>query len=98
MTKSLSSAATLDAGTLAAATPEAEPVARVLSRPRFALLIFAGVYPLVTCLLYAMQMVIADWALWQRTLLLVPLVVLTIIWGIIPFLHWRFSAFMHPPR
>ena len=72
--------------------------APVLSRPRFALLVFAGVYPLVTALLYLIQPITVDWAVWQRTLILVPVVVLAMIWGIIPFLYRRFFAFMHPAR
>ncbi|MAA98493.1 MAG: hypothetical protein CMN87_15095 [Stappia sp.] len=70
----------------------------MLSRPRFALLVFAGVYPLVTLLLYMIQPITTGWDVWQRTLILVPVVVLAMIWGIIPFLYRRFFAFMHPAR
>jgi antibiotic biosynthesis monooxygenase (ABM) superfamily enzyme len=77
----------------------AEPVVqRVQSRPRFALLVFSGVYPLVTLLLYAISPLTADWALWQRTLVLVPLVVVSMVWGLIPFLYRRFFSFIHPER
>ncbi|WP_417769356.1 hypothetical protein [Stappia sp.] len=78
-----------------AATPE---VRRVLSRPRFSLLVFAGVYPLVTALLYVIAPLTAGWALWQQTLVLVPIIVATMVWGLIPFLYRRFSGFLHPVR
>lgn len=82
-----------------ASSPAAAPDARpVLSRPRFALAVFAGVYPLVTLLLYAIVPLTAGWALWQQTLLLVPIIVVMMVWGLIPFLHRRFSGFLHPVR
>lgn len=85
--------------TAAASSPAATPDTRpVLSRPRFALLVFAGVYPLVTLLLYAIVPMTAGWALWQQTLVLVPMIVIVMVWGLIPFLHRRFSGFLHPAR
>jgi antibiotic biosynthesis monooxygenase (ABM) superfamily enzyme len=77
------------------------PSSSVSSRARasrFALLVFSGVYPLVTLLLYAISPLTADWALWQRTLVLVPLVVVSMVWGLIPFLYRRFFSFIHPER
>ena len=79
-------------------THSSAKAAPVLSRPRFALLVFAGVYPLVTLLLYMIQPITTGWDVCQRTLILVPVVVLAMIWGIIPFLYRRFFAFMHPAR
>lgn len=71
---------------------------RVLSRPRFAMLVFAGVYPLVTALLYLVAPLTRGWMVWQQTLVLAPIMVVAMVWGLIPFLHRRFSAFLHPVR
>lgn len=83
----------------AAGASDAAAIApRILSRPRFAVLVFAGVYPLVTALLYLAAPLTRGWTFWQQTLVIVPVVVVTMVWGLIPFLHRRFSAFLHPVR
>lgn len=82
----------------AAARPASPAAPRVLSRPRFALLVFAGVYPLVTALLYLVAPLTRGWMFWQQTLVLAPIMVVIMVWGLIPFLHRRFSAFLHPVR
>ncbi|SOC26467.1 hypothetical protein [Stappia indica] len=86
------------ASALASDVPAAAPGPRILSRPRFAMLVFAGVYPLVTALLYLVAPLTRGWTFWQQTLVIVPIVVVTMVWGLIPFLHRRFSAFLHPVR
>ena len=53
-------------------------------RPLFALLVFAAVYPLVTALGYLMQAAAPHWALWQRHLVVVPVIVLAMVYAIIP--------------
>jgi antibiotic biosynthesis monooxygenase (ABM) superfamily enzyme len=80
-----------------ASSPAAVPAPR-FSRPRFALLILAGVYPLVTVLLYAIFPLTEGWSLWQRTLVLVPIIVVSMVWGIIPAIHRRFHGFVNPVR
>ncbi|WP_235911978.1 hypothetical protein [Mesorhizobium xinjiangense] len=50
------------------------------SRPRFALLVALGVYPLVTGLLYVVLPLTEGWMLWQRTLLVVPVMVPIMVW------------------
>lgn len=66
------------------------------SRPRFALLIFGGVYPLVTGLLYLVMPLTEGWTIWQRTLVIVPIMVVTMIWGLIPQVQARFRSFLNP--
>lgn len=66
------------------------------SRPRFAMLVFLGVYPLVTGLLYLVFPLTEGWTLWQRTLVLVPLVVVTMVWWLIPTIQQRFRSFINP--
>jgi antibiotic biosynthesis monooxygenase (ABM) superfamily enzyme len=92
------SAAPDSADEAAGPRPALAAAPRVLSRPRFALLVFAGVYPLVTALLYLIAPLTRGWMFWQQTLVIVPVVVVTMVWGLIPFLHRRFSAFLHPVR
>lgn len=73
------------------------PAAARLSRPRFAFLVGLGVYPLITLLLYAVFPLTDGWAIWQRTLVIVPLMVTAIIWGLIPAVHRHFHGFIHRP-
>ena len=69
-----------------------------LSRTRFALLVALGVYPLITLLLYTVFPLTDGWSLWQRmTLLIVPVIVSAIIWGLIPAVHRHFHGFINRP-
>lgn len=65
------------------------------SRPRFALLVLLGVYPLVTAILYAVLPLTEGWMIWQRTLVIAPIMVVLMIWGLIPTLQKRFSGFLN---
>jgi len=53
-------------------------------RLTFAVLVFIAVYPLVTALSYLMQAAAAHWPIWQRHLVVVPIVVLAMVFAIIP--------------
>jgi len=66
------------------------------SRPRFALLVLVGAYPVITALLYAVSGLTEGWAIWQRTLLVAPAMVATVVWVVIPVVHARFRRFLHP--
>ncbi|TIT03528.1 MAG: hypothetical protein E5W72_02640 [Mesorhizobium sp.] len=69
------------------------------SRPRFALLVLAGVYPLITAILYAVFPLTEEWEIWQRTLVIAPLMVSIMIWGLIPGVQRMFRGFLNPaPR
>ena len=57
------------------------------SRTRLAIFVFLGVYPLVTALIYALAPLTAGWEIWQRNLVMVPIIVVCMIWGIIPRIH-----------
>jgi antibiotic biosynthesis monooxygenase (ABM) superfamily enzyme len=72
-----------------------EQVARRFSRPRFALLVLAGVYPVITAILYAVMPLTDGWSLWQRTLLIAPMMVTIMIWGLIPTVQRRFHGFIN---
>ena len=81
-----------------AGTPaSAAQAARRFSRPRFAVLVLAGVYPLITALLYLLLPILEGWAIWQETLLIAPLMVAMMVWGVIPTIQTRFQAFINPP-
>ncbi|MCR4267958.1 hypothetical protein [Nitratireductor sp. ZSWI3] len=66
------------------------------SRPRFALLVFLGVYPLVTGLLHLVFPLTDGWTLWQRTLIIVPCVVAAMVWLLIPMVQRVFRSFLNP--
>jgi antibiotic biosynthesis monooxygenase (ABM) superfamily enzyme len=54
------------------------------SRLAFSVLVFGAVYPLVTGLSYLMQAVTPEWDLWQRPLVIVPVIVTAMVLAIIP--------------
>ncbi len=66
------------------------------SRPRFALLLLLGVYPLITLLLYLVFPMTEGWTIWQRTLVIVPVMVSAMIWGLIPAVQALFRGFLNP--
>jgi antibiotic biosynthesis monooxygenase (ABM) superfamily enzyme len=63
-----------------------EPV-RKPSRLLFCVLVFVGVYPLVTALGYLSQPFTLGWQIWQRNLIVVPVMVLTMVYGLIPAIN-----------
>lgn len=71
---------------------QAPSAPRRFSRPRFALLVLAGVYPLITGLLYVILPLLAGWPIWQETLVIAPIMV----WGLIPAVQRVFRGFLNP--
>lgn len=80
----------------AGAHAQTAQAARRFSRPRFAALVLAGVYPLITALLYLLLPILEGWAIWQETLLIAPLMVAMMVWGVIPTIQTRFQRFINP--
>lgn len=83
-------AASATANANAAANPQ--PAARPAgppSRVRMAGLVFLFVYPLVTGLLYLVLPLMQGQPIYLTTLLVVPIVVASMVWGIIPFITTR---------
>jgi len=78
--------------TIETTTIPAKPVAPI--RWRQALLTFVAVYPVITLYIYAIFPLTDGWAIWQRTLLLAPLMVLTIVYVIAPWLQKRFGGYI----
>ena len=64
------------------------------SRIRMAFLMTLAVYPVVTLFLYALAPLTPGWTIWQRSLVLVPLVATTIVFFVVPFLNSRFGGFI----
>ncbi len=69
------------------------------SKLRLAFLMLLAIYPFVTGILYILTPLTEGWALWQRTALLAPIMVFSIIYGIAPLIQRRFGWFiMRLPR
>jgi antibiotic biosynthesis monooxygenase (ABM) superfamily enzyme len=84
-------AANSGAATTAAVTRPAGPV-----RWRLALLTLLGVYPVITAYLYALLPLTEGWEMWQRTLVLAPLMIVSMVYGIAPLLQKYFGWFLRP--
>lgn len=76
--------------------PREMPTLRRFSRPRFALLVLAGVYPLITGLLYLVLPLLDGWPIWQETLVIAPIMVTIMVWGLIPTVQRVFAGFLNP--
>ncbi|WP_421762390.1 hypothetical protein [Devosia sp.] len=70
----------------------------VAVRTRLAFLVFFAVYPLVTALLYVLFPLTAGWETWQRTLVLVPIMVVSLVFFVIPAIQGRFGRFIATGR
>jgi antibiotic biosynthesis monooxygenase (ABM) superfamily enzyme len=77
-------------------TSTLSPAATRFSRPRFALLVLLGTYPVITAILYAIFPLTGAWSLWQRTVLVAPMMVAVMVWAVIPTVQRRFRSFIHP--
>lgn len=66
------------------------------SRPRFALLVLLGVYPAITSLLYGVSAFTEAWSIWQRTLLVAPLMVAVVVWVVTPLVQKYCHPFINP--
>ena len=64
------------------------------TKTRMALLMIVGVYPIITLYLYVIMPLTDGWQLWQRTIILVPLMVITIVFGLIPAIQKHFGRFI----
>lgn len=88
---------TVTAAVSTASTPASSSAAKTrFSRRRFALLVLIGVYPLITALLYLIFPLTDGWLIWQRTLVIAPLMVMIMIYGLIPGVQKAFRSFLNP--
>jgi antibiotic biosynthesis monooxygenase (ABM) superfamily enzyme len=52
------------------------------------------VYPLVTAISYILMGVTQEWAIWQRNLIMVPIIVISMVYMVIPFIHKRCARWL----
>ena len=64
------------------------------ARLRMALVMTVFVYPVVTLYLYVLMPLTPGWELWQRSLVLVPIMASTIVLLVVPFITRRFGSFI----
>ena len=64
------------------------------SRARMVLLMTVAVYPVVVAYSTLVSALTPGWEFWQRSFLIVPLIVTTIVFFIMPFISTRFGAFI----
>jgi Uncharacterized protein conserved in bacteria len=64
------------------------------ARLRLTALMTLAVYPVVTLYLYILMPLTEGWAIWQRSLILVPMMSATIVLAVVPLINRRFSAFI----
>lgn len=69
-----------------------------VSRLRLALAITAFTYPLVTLVLFLLGPITAPWPAWQKSLVIVPIIVPIMVWAIIPIIHRWFGSWLRVAR
>lgn len=71
----------------------------VPSKFRLSLLMLGAIYPFVTAILYVLMPLTEGWPLWERTAILAPIMVFSIVYGIAPTIQRRFAWFiLRQPR
>lgn len=68
--------------------------ARKPSRVRFAFFVFLGVYPLVTLISYLLGPLVRHLPIWERNLVIVPIIVVCMVWFIIPQIQMRCARWL----
>lgn len=66
------------------------------SKIRLALVMIGFVYPIVTLLLYALNPLAGNWAVWHRSLVLTPVTVSLIVFVVSPLVAKHFEWFLRP--
>ncbi len=70
------------------------PSRPVPSKHRLALLMLLVIYPFVTGILYVLMPLTEGWPIWERTLVLAPVMVISIVYGIAPAIQKHFAWFI----
>ena len=71
--------------------PAAPAVKPNPSKLRLALLMLVAIYPLITVILTVLAPLTEGWANWERTLVIAPLMVFSIVFGIAPRIQKHFG-------
>lgn len=74
---------------MSTSTPRPQP-----SKLRLSLVMLAVVYPFVTSILYILMPLTEGWPLWERTLLLAPIMVFSIVYFIAPTIQRHLGWFV----
>ncbi len=64
------------------------------ARLRMTLVMTFAVYPVVTLYLYILMPLTDGWTIWQRSLVLVPMMAATIVLAVVPLVTRHFGAFI----
>lgn len=64
------------------------------SKLRLALLMVVAVYPIITALLYVVMPLTQGWDIWQRTLILAPVMVCAIVFYVAPTIQAHLGWFV----
>lgn len=81
--------------TATSAAPGATPAGpSAVARARLAMLVLIGVYPLITAIIYAVAPFTEGWPIWERNLIVAPLMVVAMIYFVIPTIQRRFGKFI----
>ena len=81
--------------TATSAAPAAKPAGpSAAARARLATLVLIGVYPLITAIIYAVAPFTEGWPIWERNLIVAPLMVVAMIYLVIPTIQKRFGKFI----
>lgn len=78
--------------------PQRPAMPPLAARLRLAGLTLIAVYPFITALLLVVFPLTEGWPLWGRTLVVAPIMVLAMMFGIMPFLQKRFGRFVATGR
>ena len=79
-------------------TPQRPAMPPLAARLRLAGLTLIAVYPFITALLLVVFPLTDGWPLWGRTLVVAPVMVAAMMFGIMPFLQKRFGRFVATGR
>lgn len=70
------------------------PAPRKLSKLHLALAMLVPIYPLITTILYIVLPLTENWTIWQRTAVIAPVMVFSIVFVVSPFVQKRFANFI----
>lgn len=61
------------------------------SKFRLSILMLAAIYPFVAAILYVLMPLTEGWPIWERSAILAPVMVFSIVYGIAPIIQQRFA-------
>jgi antibiotic biosynthesis monooxygenase (ABM) superfamily enzyme len=86
------------AATASAAAPAKPASPSLAARTRMALLVLVAVYPVITGIIYLVAPFTEGWPVWERNVVVAPLMVVAMVYFIIPTIQSRFGRFIATGR